>query len=534
MKQTTPEQRKAVLHTLNSDQRVALTVLMDDYVSRPWQRYTNDPVGFVTDVLGESAWSKQREILTSIRDNKRTAVPACHAPGKSHIAARAVAWWCSVHPPGTALAITTATTFRQVRAILWPHIRRVINRHGLPGEALTTEWKINGDIAAFGFSAGDNDEAAVQGIHVPHLLIVVDEAGGISHQLGQAFEALMTGSHTRLLTIGNPATDVESSWFEKCCSSPLYNVIRIGAHDTPNFTGEDAGLCKSCPPGVQAHGVATHLVDREWVDDVTQEFGTDSSFVEARVLARFPTHIANKVIPITWLEDAESNETQIQSQEIRLGVDIASDGGDEFVIALADGYTVSVVHHTAGKANENAVDVAGVILSWIHKAQELHAERGVRSLVRVKVDTIGVGWGVVSTLQKWFEEGRHSSEIVPVNVAERASSAERFYNQRAEMWWNARTLFQPREVDGVTQQDVRLDVDRRTIAQLTGPMYASDSAGRITIEKKSELKRRGVPSPDRAEAVLLALFEPPNRSVVPEFSPVSLTKNNEFDWSKMS
>lgn len=525
-----PEERRTLYTRLSFDERMALASVLDEELRNPWRRYVNDPVGFVERGLNESVWSKQQEILRSIRDNKRTAVPACHAPGKSHIAARAVAWWGSVHEPGTALAITTATTFRQVRAVLWPHIRRVVNRHGLPGKTVTTEWKIGTEIVSFGFSAGDNDETAVQGVHVPHLLIVIDEAGGISHQLGQAFEALMTGDHTRMLAIGNPATDHEGSWFEHACSSALWNTIRIPAAATPNFTGEDAGVCRSCPPNVPEHSVTTHLVDRQWVSDVVNEFGDDSPFVQARVYAEFPRYTTNKVIPLSWLEQAVENENPIPSREIRLGVDVASDGGDEFVIAWADGYAVSIHHRSAGKQNENAVDVAAVVLEAIRAAADEHVARGVTVPVRVKIDAIGLGWGVVSTLQRWAEEGTHGATIVPVNVAERAAESDKFVNQRAEMWWNARTLFQPTEVDGTERQDVRLDVDRQTIAQLAGPLYSVNSAGRVFIERKADMKRRGLTSPDRGEAVLLALYEPPDTHREPDalYTPVSASDGSAW------
>ena len=203
-----------------------------------YSRFRNNPIGFVTDVLHEDVWSKQVEILESVRDNKRTAVPACHAPGKSHIAARAIAWWVVSHPPGSVRVVTTATTFRQVKGILWSHIRSLANKHHLPGEVFTTEWKIGGQIVADGFSPAEHNESAVQGIHSENLLIVVDEAGGISNTIGQALEALMTGGHTRLLLLGNPPTNNMGSWFERSCNSDLYNVIPIPAFDTPNFTGE--------------------------------------------------------------------------------------------------------------------------------------------------------------------------------------------------------------------------------------------------------------------------------------------------------
>jgi len=519
----TPEERSKIFVSLTEDEKILLAQMLDAEIKNPWARWEHDPVGFVEQGLGETLWSKQKEILQSVIHNKRTVVPACHAPGKSHLAARAVAWWISVHPPGTAIAITTATTHRQVRNIMWSQIRRVHTANNLPGEILTTQWKLEGTVAAYGFSPSAHDETAVQGIHAPHLLIVVDEAGGLSDTIGSALEALMTGGHTRLLVLGNPPTDQEQTWFERICSSPIYNVLPISVWETPNFTGEDTGWCKSCPSFIEEHKVATHLVDKVWVEDVISEFGDDAPFVEARVHARFPKSSTGKVIPFSWAEEALSNENPIESQVIRLGVDIASDGGDEFVIALADGYKVKIVHRSSGKSNANAVDVAGVILQEIDKAVVIHKERNLPDRVRVKIDTIGVGWGVVSLLDKWVKERGMKADIVGVNVAERPKDQTRFKNQRAEMWWNARTLIQPK--DG--QQDVRLEVDRQVLAQLSSPTYKSDSSGRIQIEAKADMKKRGVHSPDRAEAILLALYE--NKVVVPNLNLVSFGQTNEWN-----
>lgn len=516
------EERNQIYVTLTPEEKNALDVILDAEISNPWARYEHDPIAFIEEGLGETLWSKQKEILQSLLENKRTVVPACHAPGKSHLAARAIAWWISVHPPGTAIAITTATTYRQVRNIMWANVRRVHFANRLPGEILTTEWKLEGTVVAYGFSAAHNNEAAVQGIHAPHLLVVVDEAGGISETIGNALEALMTGGHTRLLVLGNPPTDAEQTWFERICLSPIYNSLPISAFDTPNFTGEPTGMCKSCPPHVEPHEIAVHLVDKTWVDDVISEFGEDSAFAQARVHARFPKSSVGKVIPYTWAESAVENETPIESNVIRLGVDIASDGGDEFVIALADGYTVKIVHRSSGKANSNAVDVAGVVMREIEKAVEAHLARGITERVRVKIDTIGVGWGVVSLLDKWVKERSTKADIIGVNVAERPKDANKFKNQRAEMWWNTRLLLQPRD----DKQEVRLEVDRQVLAQLAGPTYKSDSAGRIQIESKIDMKKRGVHSPDRAEAILLALYE--NKTVYAPITPLSFTQANPW------
>jgi len=525
-------QRAEVISKLKPAEVRSLSVLADQRMQNPWARYEDDPVGFVEVGLGEQLWSKQRQILESIRDNKRTAVPACHSNGKSHLAARAIAWWISVHPVGTAMAVTTATTFRQVRAILWSHVRRVHARHHLAGHTTQIEWRIDNDLVAYGFSPRDTDETAVQGIHAPHLLVVVDEAGGIGSVLGNAMESIMTGGHTRMLAIGNPPTDIEDSWFERAChnANGLWTVVPISAYDTPNFTNESTDMCTACPPEVPAHNIKTHLVDALWVNEVVAEFGETSAFVEARVHARFPRSAPNKVLPLAWVEASLENSQHAEGADIRLGVDIASDGGDEFVIARADGFHVTLRHKSSGAANQNAVDVAGVVLQHILEAERDRLERRINAPVRVKLDTIGLGWGVVSILQRWRDEQRHDSVVIPVNVSERAGEPAKFANQRAEMWWNARTFFQPRITAGAEpQHDIKAEIDRRTIAQLTGPTYKSDSAGRIKIESKIEMKRRGTSSPDRAEAILLALYEPPNSGIVPVVAPISISQPNPWN-----
>lgn len=506
--QLEPQARLLVLDALSEQEKSALYALIEKETSNPWRKYINDPVGFVTQGLGEDVWSKQVEILQSLRHNIRTVVPACHAPGKSHIAARAIAWWVAVHPIGTARVVTTANTYRQVRNILWPHIRRVATANNLPGEVLMTEWKIGNEVVADGFSPADHNETAVQGIHAEHLLIVVDEAGGISNTIGQALEALMTGDHTRLLVLGNPPTDNMGSWFERICNNSLFNVIPISAYDTPNFTGEEIGPWKR------------NLVDQRWVDEVITAFGMDSPFVQARVFARFPRSNASSVIPIDWVEQAQQLESPPSA--IRLGVDVAAEGGDEFVIAAMNGMTGSIVH--ASRDNSSPVQVAGRVLEAIHEAEEYHAQNGIHTPVRVKIDAIGIGWGIAGFLDEWGKDGRHNSVIVPVNVSQSAYDRERFSNQKAEMWWTARELLQP---DENGEQSLALDIDHITASQLAAPSYRNNSSGRIQIEGKEEMARRGLPSPDRAEALLLALFEPP-RTEIPEVPPLSITKTNTW------
>lgn len=520
--------RKAIITKMSIGERAALMEWMEFREKNPLN-YEGRPVEFIQKRLGETIWSKQIEILESLVEHKRTAVSACHAPGKSFLAGRVASYWSTVYPAGTTKVITTSTTFRQVKNVLWPHIRRLQTEHELPGRTTATEWKIGGELVAEGIKPPDNSEAGLNGYHSPNMLIIVDEAGGIAPSFGRDLEALTTGMNTKMLILGNPPVDKEGTWFEGVCNSPLYNHIEISAFDTPNFTGEETGPCGSCPPGVPPHPVKDHLVDRDWVEGLRAEFGEDSSFYQARVLAKFPKDNTAKALPISWLEAATKNELDDgDNGRIRLGCDIASDGGDEFVIAKADGPRGKIIHRSMGADNENAVVVAGVIKDAILDAEAEHERRGIRDDVRVKIDSIGVGWGVVSVLAKWKAERVFRAEIIGVNVAEKPRDTAKFHNQRAEMWWNLRGLIQPAQSgENAGEGEVYLDIDMGVLKQLNGPEYTTSSSGKIQIEKKSDMKARGVGSPDRAEALLLAYFEPPVKKKSTSL-PMNLGQSNPW------
>lgn len=508
--------------------------------------YVDDPVGFVEDVLGETLWSKQETVLRAVPGHTRIAVPAAFSVGKTWLAARIVVWYCLVYPVGTATAVTTATRFRQVRHQLWPHIRRTVTRSGLPGEVDTTQWKQVDPhgvetAVAYGFTAPEYDEEAVSGIHAAHVLLVVDEAGGIGHTIGRSTRNLLTGD-AHMLAIGNPPTDDEGSWFETLCEDgddpavPDTVTVRIAAADSPAISGENAGRCRDCPPQVPAHPLSTHLVDPTWVAGAVRDHGGNAPYVTAKVHARFPKGSAFQAVPYSWVEaavdapdprgdeyvrlrdlglDSERDDATVgYGSWIRLGVDVAADGGDEFVIARGVGDLVHIRHMSSGSVNAHPHTVAGRVLEEIRAAEQLRTALGSRSRVRVKIDAIGVGWGVAGILRAWGSEGMHRAEIVPVVVSEKTnrepdSATLHPYRQRDEMWLAVRALLSP-PVDGGPGR-LRLRVDGRTQAQLSAPRYDTNYQGFTVIESKKSLRERGLSSPDRAEAVLLTVFEPPGR-----------------------
>ena len=496
-------------------------------------------------------WEKIKSIRTLPEEQQTVAIEVdgehtfvtSFVEHNTHLAARAALWRSLVHPFGTSLTVTTATRFRQVVRQLWPHIRTAVAKADLPLIADQTQLSAfdkNGTKVqiAYGFSAPPHDEAAVQGIHAPRLFIVVDEAGGISRVIGSAMRGLLTGEDTRLLAIGNPPTDDEGSWFEQLCEDEKVRTIPISAYDAPLQTGEKTQRCRACPSEVPPHRLGVHLVDGEWIAETLDAYGEDAPFVIAKVHARFPKGGPSRTIPSDWIDiavkrdeleefdpakyvrmsdlgladEAEHSDLMLQREAwVRLGVDVAADGGDEMVISRAVGDLGHLVHSSTGSANTNSVDVSGKVLEQIRRATALRDALGGTAPIRVKIDGIGVGWGVASTLIAWGSEGIHDAEIIPVIVSEdtyREDGKEtlRPNRKRDEMWLTGRALLQPDRGSEVGK--IRLRIDKRTRAQLAAPTYATTSAGRTTIETKKSLRARGVASPDRAESLLLAFYEP--------------------------
>jgi hypothetical protein len=127
----------------------------------------------------------------------------------------------------------------------------------------------------------------------------------------------------------------------------------------------------------------------------------------------------------------------------------------------------------------------------------------------VKVDVVGIGWGVVGRLQELGGQGVHRATIVPVNVGATSSDPTRFPKLRDQLWWDI-----GRELSRTRGWDLR-GVDDATIGQLIAPRHAPDSAGRTKVEPKDETKARLGRSPDDADALLLAFYDP----LVPETDP---------------
>ncbi|MFD5814405.1 hypothetical protein [Streptomyces sp. NPDC127038] len=442
--------------------------------------YAGNPVGWVQERLRQVVWSKQREIMLSVRDNRRTAVRSCHGVGKSHTASLVASWWLDTHPPGEAFVVTSAPTFAQVRAILWRYIRRTHRRGKLAGRVNQTEWHLDDELVAFGRKPADHDESAFQGIHARYVLVILDEACGIPEQLWVAADALTTNADCRILAIGNP--DNPSSHFRKVCQPGSgWHVIGISAFESPNLTGEEV-----------PDEVAQALVGREWVEEKAREWGEDNPLYKSKVLGEFSEDAPNKVVRASDVArcriDPERRPAADDLLPVELGVDVGG-GGDETVIRERRG-------RRAGREWRAHTDRPEKIAPLVLQAIK---ESGATA---VKVDSIGVGFGVIGELRNAAGRGEHHAHVMAVNVAEAASQPKKFINLRAEMWWElGRGLSESGGWDLASMEN-----GDTTVAQLLEPRWDVDPKGRIRVEPKDEIRKRLGRSPDNADALLLAYY----------------------------
>ncbi len=455
------------------------------------EKYRRDPVRWAIERARVEIWSKQREIMEAVRDHPKVAIKSCHSAGKSFTMGLLAAWWIDAHPQGEARFVSTAPTGAQVDGVLWNEINSHHVRIGdLPGHVNKREWYIGRFLAGVGRKPPDHSQAAFQGLHARKLLVIFDEAYGIPLHLWTEGSSLASNEGARMVAVGNPDGPGE---FEKMCQPDSgWHVIHISYRHTPNFTGE-----------LVSQQLSEMLIGRSWVEDRRVYWGEDSALFTSKCEGDFPSQGSPwQVVPYAWAAQCRYLESQ-PSGEVEAGVDVGA-GNDRTVITIRQG--PAILHQeffTSPDPITTAGRIAGVLRDW--------------KVIRAKVDSIGIGWGLYGSLRESsakhfpYKPGTtHEADIVPINVAmgPTLGNEERFLNRRAQMWWDV-----GRELSRLKNWDFsRLSQDQQNqlIHELTMPMYEiMTSKGRIKIEAKEDIRERLGASPDFAESALLA-FVPAN------------------------
>jgi phage terminase large subunit len=224
-------------------------------------------------------------------------------------------------------------------------------------------------------------------------------------------------------------------------------------------------------------GRKSPLVSKQYVEDMTKKYGVDSPIFQVRVAGNFVTAV-DGVIPLDWCIAARDRDVKpfANSQEI-WGVDVARFGDDSSALAKRRGNVqVEPVQEWHGK---DIMQTAGMIYMQYQDARNKPAS--------INVDVIGMGAGVVDRLKEL------GLPVVGINVSESASVSDHYQRLRDELWFLCR--------DWLEAKDCKLADDDALIAELTTVKYdIAGSSGKIKVEGKDEMKKRGVASPNRADA----------------------------------
>ena len=434
-----------------------------------WRRR---PVSFVTDRLGATPWLKQREILNALAEHDYVAVRSCNGSGKTYIAAHAVVWWLMSHEE--AVVITTAPTERQVGKLLWREIRGIHRRNAdlIGGRISTTQLELDDGSFAFGFSTDSAER--FQGFHHENILFVADEASGVDEKIFEAIKGSMTSRNAKLLMIGNPALLSGTFYNAFNKDRSLWETIHISAFDVPGVRDGDASV--------------GGLVNRDWVERCSREWGEGSAAYQVRVLGDFPLSLDDALIPLHQIENAVGRkflESDLEKEEPVMGLDVARFGDNRSVACVRRGPSVlellvlpnADIMETTGRA----LDVASR-----HSVGTIH------------VDEVGLGAGVVDRMKEI-----KGVRAIGVNGGKKSKKPEQYANLRAELYGDLRDRFR--------EGTVSIPNDSELISELASLTYKFTSRGQMQLEDKQSMRSRGLGSPDKADALMLAFGDVNNK-----------------------
>lgn len=346
---------------------------------------------------------------------------------------------------------------RQLRAIVVAEIRKWVRRSkvALPLEVLAGKVVVEGYGEEWGaIAVPATDENRIEGFHADHLLLCMDEAKGIPQSVFDALQGALTGGQdARICVTSNPGGT----------AGPLYRIVSKGgdAWRITRLSSEDSTNVKP-----------------EWIEERKRDWGAGSPLYQARVQGKFASAGDGILFPLELLEAATTRQLEAEG-EVSIGVDVArSIAGDQNCIAVCRG----------GKLERLSLwrspDTMACVTSVLHDV-------ALSSPKRIRVDEGGVGGGVVDRLKQMG----YAVEGVPFGGG--ASDPTRFLNRRAEMFFALRSAME--------QGKVSLPDDEDLIADLSAICYEFDQRGRIKLESKDDVRKRLGRSPDRADAVALAL-----------------------------
>lgn len=327
----------------------------------------------------------------------------------------------------------------------------------------------------------ESNTEAFAGLHNQgkRIVLIFDEASGIIDKVWEVSLGALTDADTEILWLayGNPTLNTGA--FRECFGKhrSLWNHKQI---DSRTVEG----------------------TNKEYLDEIVRTYGEDSDIAKVRVRGMFPSASSMQFIPLGLVEEAQQRDpgATLGSDPVIFGVDCARFGDDDSVLAIRCGRDARTRPWKRWSSMDSMTLAGDIAL----EADKYHPDM-------IFVDAGNIGAAVVDRLRQlrpdtpvsevWFGGEGRNAELEPgVEV--------RTANKRAEMWTRMRAWLR-----GASIPD-----EERLRDDLIGPMYsfAADDT-RIQLERKKDMKKRGLASPDWADALACTFAEPVMPRAVPGY-----------------
>jgi phage terminase large subunit len=429
------------------------------------ERYQNNPVLFVDEVLGATPDKWQIKFLQAIaKGNRKISVRSGHGVGKSTASAWAMLWYFMTRTP--VKVVVTAPTSAQLFDAMFAELKRWVMQMPQPLQDLLT---VKQDRIVFNAAPDEmfisartsraEQPEALQGIHSENVMLVADEASGVPEQVFEAAAGSMSGHNAVTLLLGNPT---RSSGFFYDTHNRLGNewvTFRVSCEDSPR-------------------------VSSDYISEMMSRYGEESNAFRIRVLGDFPRSDDDTIIPMELIEGAKQRDVQTsQSAPMLWGLDVARFGSDSSSLTKRKGNVV--IEPPRVWRNLDLMQLTGAVVA------EYEAQKPEDKPDQILVDSIGLGAGVVDRLR----ELGLPAEGVNVSESPSFSPNQTYANLKAELWYKAKAWFERR--------DCRIPDDSRLISELATVRYTFTSSGKTKVESKEDIKKRGLKSPDCADSLIL-------------------------------
>lgn len=458
-------------------------------------RFAHDPAGFVrrafpwgeagTELAHESGprqWQAEalgliagRLTAGDLDGALRIATASGHGIGKSALVAWIVLW--ALATAALTKVVITANTGDQLKTKTWPEVAKWFNllacRHWFHFEA--TSIRARGTQAqgwrCDAVTWSERNTAAFAGLHNKgrRIVLLFDEASQIADPVWEVAEGALTDEGTEILWLvfGNPTET--TGRFRECFAGGRF------AH-------------RWHPRQIDSRTVAgTNKAEiARWIAD----WGEDSDFVRVRVKGQFPRGGSLQFIDGETVQEAAQREAVSHlHQPLVLGVDVARYGDDQQVVYARRGLDARTIAPLKFRGLD-LVSFSGAIAE--------HAR--AHGAAAVFIDEGGMGAGVVDMVRSMLP----GTLTIGVNFGGRPDGLAvlgdqvKVADKAAEIWAHLRAWLKRGAIPN----------DPEIAAELTGRQYGFDTNSAIRLEAKADMKKRGLSSPDNADALALTFAYP--------------------------